>query len=116
MATFLDVGILENFSIVFAFLFVLVVMYGILSVTHMFKDNKALQGFVALLVAVIMLLMPKLNQVILLMVPWMTLIFIVMMMLFLAFKMFGATDHDFMSALKDNKGLFWTVFWVFIVI
>ncbi len=116
MATLLDAGLLEKFSIVFAFLFVLVVLYGILTATNLFKGNHAIQAFIALLASIFMLLMPKLNQVILLMVPWMTLIFIFMLFIFLAFKMFGATDHDFMSVLSANRGLFWTVFWVFTII
>lgn len=116
MATILDIGILEKFSVIFAFLFVLIVLYGILSVTHLFKDNHTIQGLLALLVSLFMLMMPKLNQVIMLMVPWMTLIFIFMLFMFLAFKMFGATDHDFMSALQANRGLFWLVFWVFVII
>lgn len=114
MATILDVGFLSQFSTAFAFLFVLILVYGILSFTHFLGGSKGLQAFLAFLIAIFVLLTPKIGQVFLLIVPWLTLLFILILFIFLGFKMFGVTDSDFRT-LAGDRSVVWTLLSIIVI-
>lgn len=109
MATILDVSLLTRFSAFFAFLFVFVMVYGILSFSKFFGGNKSLQVFLGFLIAIFVLITPKMGQVFLFVVPWLTFLFILIAFLFLAYKMFGITDADLHSVIKSERGLMWAI-------
>lgn len=116
MATILDVSLLSRFSAIFAFLFVLVFAYGILSFSKFFGGSKALQIFLAFLISVFVLLTPRIGQVFLLTVPWLTFFFIMIAFILLAYKMFGVTDMDFHTLIKNERGLVWTILSIVILL
>lgn len=116
MATFLDVSLLTRFSAIFAFLFVLVMVYGLLSFSKFFGGNKTLQVFLAILVGIFVLLTPRIGQVFLFTVPWLTFFFLLVAFLFIAFKMFGTTDADLHSVIKRERGLIWTIISIVVII
>ncbi|MBI1969997.1 hypothetical protein HYS48_04855 [Candidatus Woesearchaeota archaeon] len=111
MATILDAsfGLLGKFTLIFSFVLVVVVIYGILSFTKAFGDNKMVQGLLALLFGLFVLIMPGMSEVISLFIPWITLLLIILIFLLLFFKLFGATDKDFMAVLGEYKGIVWTI-------
>ncbi len=111
MATPLDVGLLQNFSIIFSFLFVLVIVYGIVSYTKLFGESKAIHGLVALLLAISLLFSPTVRGVINLMAPWFVLLFIFAVFMILAFKVFGTSNEDIMGVLK-SKEYNYIIWWV----
>src|SRR3989344_1741893 len=98
MATFLDSGILGQFTIIFSFLLVIGIVYGILSFTKLLGNNSLLHGLIAIIAGIFVLISPGISDVISIMVPWLTLFFIFVMFMIMAYKMFGASDHDVMSA------------------
>ena len=116
MATIFDVGLLSRFSAIFGFLFVFVLLYGILSFSHFLGGNKSLQVFLAFIISVIVLITPKMGQVFLITVPWLTFLCILLAFIFLAFKMFGVTDSDLHSVVMHDKAIFWTVLSVVVII
>ncbi len=103
MATFLDVGLIQNFSIIFPFLLVLVVVFGIASYTKLFGENKTIHGLIALILAISLMFSPTVRSAINLMAPWFVLLFIFMVFMILAFKVFGSSNEDVMSVLKNPE-------------
>ncbi|HLC46421.1 MAG TPA: hypothetical protein VJI75_01640 [Candidatus Nanoarchaeia archaeon] len=116
MATILDAGLLQNFSIFFSFVFVIAIVYGILTFTKVFGESKGLQVLIAFIVGLMVLLVPDVNRLITTMVPWFTTFFVFILFLLIAYKIFGATDADIMGALKENSTIVWVVGIVFVVI
>lgn len=111
MVTPLDAsfGLIGKFSLIISFVFVIVVMYGILAFTKAFGNNKGLQIFIAFLIGLFVLLMPGMSEVIRLWVPWLAILMIIIIFLLLFFKMFGATDEHFLSVVKNYPGVYWTI-------
>jgi len=114
MATFLDIGFLEKFSVIFPFLLALVVIYGILSYSKLFGDNKTVHILIALFVSMMLLLSDSVRQIINLMAPWFVLLFLFMVFLIIIFKVIGVTDSEILSTVKDPKYQF--VIWWFVAI
>ncbi len=88
-ATFLDIGILTNFQFVFSFVLVWCLVFAILGFTEIFKTAKHLQALISIMVALLTLLSPKLLQVISLIVPWFSILFIFVTLILLGIMMFG---------------------------
>lgn len=112
MATPLDVGLLQNFSIIFSFLLVLVIVYGIASYTKLLGESMAIHALIALLLAISLMFSPTVREVINLMAPWFVLLFIFTIFIILAFKVFGTSNEDIMGVLKNKEHsyiIWWTV-------
>lgn len=103
MATFLDITLLEKTSIIFPFLLTFVVVYGVLNFTKVFGDNKALQSFFALVVALFTFISPVVRIIINRMAPWFIILFIAILFVVLAFKTYGATDSDILGILRSPR-------------
>src|SRR3989338_4918674 len=88
MATLLDIGLASQFQMVFSFFFVVAVVLGIL-----------------------VLLIPDVSSLINIMAPWFVFLFIFLVFLLITYKIFGATEMDIASALKDRA-----VVWVILII
>lgn len=111
MATPLDVGLVNNFSIIFPFLLVLVVIYGVASFTKLFGDNKTMHALIALVLAISLMFSDTAREVINVMAPWFVLLFIFTVFMILAFKVFGTSNEDIMGVLK-NKEFNYIIWWV----
>ncbi len=111
MATLLDTGLVQNFSIIFPFLFVLVIVFGIASWTKLFGDNKTIHSLIALILAISLMFSPTVREAINIMAPWFVLLFIFTVFMILAFKVFGASNDDVMGVLKD-KNFNYIIWWV----
>lgn len=94
MATFLDIGLLQKFEIIFPFLFVFVVVWGLLSYLKFLGDNKFVHAIIALILAILALFSSFVSKVINGIAPWFVLIFIFIVLLFVALKTFGLSDTD----------------------
>jgi hypothetical protein len=111
MATILDVGVLQNFSIIFAMVLVIAIVYGLLQFTNAFHGSKGLHILIAFIVGLMLIMMPDVTKAISVMIPWFTLLFIFLVFLIMAYKIFGATDADIHGVLQDR-----TLIWVIIII
>ena len=91
MATFLDIGLAQHFSVIFPMLLVFVIIFALLEKSKMLGDNKGLHSLIAFSIAMMMLFVPGVTQVISIMAPWFVLIFLlviffVMIMLAIGMK------------------------------
>ena len=104
MATFLDVGILENFSIVFVFLLIFTVVYGLLEVIGMFgKDKKGLSALVALSVGILIIISKAAVVMINFITPWFIVLFLFIFFMIFAVRMFGVSETDTINIIKDSR-------------
>ncbi len=94
MATPLDIGVLKQFSGIFPFLLILVLTYGILSMTEWFKEKKGLAALIALIAAIMTLFSPIAIKTVNMMAPWFVILLIFMFLFILAFMMFGYGQKD----------------------
>jgi hypothetical protein len=108
MATFLDIGLLHKFDLIFPFLFVLLLMWGVLSQSKFLGENKVMHGLIALILGLLCLFSETLRAVINSMAPWFVLLFVFAVLLLLGFKTFGSSDVD----IKEDFGWVTKVFFV----
>ncbi len=116
MATILDVTILENFKVIIGMVFVIAVVFGILETIKIFGENRGLNILVAVLIGLLVLVFPDVISIIAIAVPWFTMLFLLILVMLIAYKMLGATDADISSALTADRTIVWVVAIVCIVI
>jgi hypothetical protein len=116
MVTVLESGLLEHFTIIFSLIFVIAIVYGIFQMGKVFGDNKGLHALIALIVGLLVIMVPDITSIISIMIPWFTLLFIFILFLLVAYKIFGATDSDILSVLKVDNVVIWVIIIVAIVI
>lgn len=111
MATLFDLGLLEYFSSIFLFLFVLVVIYGILEVVKIVGENKGLNALIALCIAVFATFATKPRMIIQGIIPWFALLFIFGMFVMVAMRfIFGeSADAMFKQMLGGDTGAGWWI-------
>jgi hypothetical protein len=109
MATPLDLGLLDRFGAIFPFLFVLVIVYAILSKIQVFGDRKGLDALIAFLVAVLVLFSDTVKKSIVMMAPWFVLFFFLLIFLAIGYMMLGAKEGDFTAAMQNYPSI---VYWV----
>lgn len=114
MATFLEIGILENVSVIFAVILVFAVVYGGLQLTNILGTNKAIHALIAVIVGLLVLLAPNISKLINFIAPWFAFVFILFIFLMLGFNMFGGTKG--FGVFGDTKTINWILFAVAIFI
>jgi len=103
MATFMDIGILSEFSIFFVFLFVFTIIFSILEYANPFgKDKKGLHGLIAISVSILLVISKAAVLVIQTMTPWFMILFLFIVLLLMAVRIFGVSESDTMSIIKDT--------------
>ena len=94
MATFLDVTGLQYFSNFFVFIFVWLAIYAILGYTKILGENKGIQIILGLVVALLVILSPIATGAIAFISPWFALVFVFLIFIMMALKVFGASTAD----------------------
>ena len=94
MATFLDIAALKQFSGIFPFLLVLVLVYAVLSQTSFFKEKQGMAALIAVICAIMTLFSSIAMKTINLMAPWFVLFVVFAILFILVFMMFGYTQKD----------------------
>lgn len=83
MATLFDGGLLASFASIFTFLFVYVLVYGLLSKIKLFGENtNGLSAIIALASAVFTMFSPMVVQMISYMIPWLIVMLVVGLMMY----------------------------------
>jgi len=108
MATFLDVTILENFSVIFVFLFVFLVIYAILLYTKALGQNQFINILLGLVVAFFVILSPLATLVIKQIAPVFAVLLVFVAIFSIASSMFG-------MSLETLPALKWIVVVVVVV-
>lgn len=111
MATILDITALEHFSLLFSFLFVLVVVFAILAYSKFLGENKTIHGLIALFMAILTLFSDAAVKTINLMAPWFVVLFVFILFMLMALKIFGTTDSQIMGVLA-NPEYRYIVMWI----
>lgn len=100
MATFLDIAGLAQFSSIFVFIFVWLVVYAILTYSKMLGDNKAIHVIIGLVIALLVLFSPIATGTIEYIAPWFALVFVFVIFASIALKSFGATGIESLGSLR----------------
>ena len=117
MATFLDLTVLEKLSIIFPFLLVFAVIYGILRYAKTFGEEKeGLHAIIALAIASMVIFSPGAVALIEEMIPWFVVMFLVILMIIMSFMFFGTKEAEFMSALKNSSIVTWVIVFSVIIV
>jgi hypothetical protein len=104
MATFLDVTLLSNVSVIFGFLLVWTLVYGVLSFSKAFELQQHIRALVALLAAFLTLFIPAILEVIMIIVPWFTLMLIFIVFVVVALMALGVSKDNIAKAMRSSSG------------
>jgi len=103
MATPLDITALQQFSGVFPFLLVLVLVYALLSMSDMFKQRQGLAALIAVIAAIMTLFSRIAIKTINLMAPWFVLFVIFGVLLILAYMAFGISKEKIIETITGEE-------------
>ena len=112
----LDVGFLSYFSPIFIFVLVFTMAYGVFQFTKMFGDNKVLHALISFFIAVVFLFSTAATTVIMVIAPWFTVLFIFIIFILMAYKMFGATDSQIKEVVSKASAVQYTILALGIII
>jgi len=101
MATPLDVGILQNFDVVFPMVFTFVMVYGVLTKVKLF-ENQALNAFIAVCLAFMTVVSDIAIKTINRSAPWMVLLMFLIIFMMLAFMTFGVKEDTITGVVKSG--------------
>ncbi|MDO8643044.1 MAG: hypothetical protein Q7R76_05715 [Candidatus Woesearchaeota archaeon] len=116
MVTLLDAGLLSTLAPILSLLFVMAVVFGVLSMTKLFGDNKGIHILIAVILGLLVLLVPNVNNLIMTMMPWYTFLFIFIVFMLLIYKIFGATDADIVGVLRGDRTIGWLIVIICLII
>jgi hypothetical protein len=116
METFLDIGVLNYFSIIFPALLVFVIVYTILEKTKILGENKAMHAIAAIVAAFLVMLSKDIIAVINFGAPWFILVFVFLTLLLLIYRFMGASEADLTNVIKTDKPIQWTIFAIGVII
>ena len=116
MATFLEVGLLQYFSIIFPAILVFVIVYAILNKTKILGENIGIQAFVAIALAFLVLLSEDVISLINFISPWFVVFFIFLILILIVFKIMGASDENISNVITKDKTIQWTLVVICLII
>ncbi|MEE9525130.1 MAG: hypothetical protein V3V78_00805 [Candidatus Woesearchaeota archaeon] len=116
METFLDIGILNYFSVIFPALLVFVIVYALLEKTKILGENKSLHAIAAIVSAFLVMLSRDIVAIINFGAPWFILVFVFLILLLLIYRMMGATDADLTNMIRTDTMVQWAVFIIGLII
>ena len=116
MATILDISIFQQVNVLFAVVFIWIIVFAVLSYTKILgEDQKYLNSLLALVIAALTLFTPELLIVLQIIIPWFIFAIILVVLVLAIFKTVGFGD-DFIQGVitgKDWSGVIGT--WVIII-
>ena len=115
MVTFLDTSVLKAFDVVYAFLFVWALMFAILHKVKFVSTSSGVNAVIATAAAFIVILSRNIVEMINFMIPWFTIVIIMVVLLLLIFQIFGFKEADMAKAVKD-RAIYWSLIGISIVI
>ena len=100
MATFLDVTALENFSVIFVFLFVWLVVYAILLYTKVLGQNQLINIMIGLVTAFFTVISPIAVLVVKQIAPVFAVVLVLVVIISVTSGMFGNANIESLPGLK----------------
>jgi 4-amino-4-deoxy-L-arabinose transferase-like glycosyltransferase len=106
MATFVDISILQNFSSVFTFILVFVIIYSMLEVTNALgPDKKSMNAIIAMIVAFLVSLSTGVVNVIQSFTPWFTMLIVIIFFILFAVRIFGVSSETITAAFTKKSAI-----------
>ncbi len=103
MATPLDFGLLQKFGVIWPFLFILVLIYAILSRIEAFKEKP----WVVIMISAALAFMTMFSRVavrtINMMAPWFVLVFIFFIFILIAYQAFGIKEQTILETITGKE-------------
>lgn len=104
MATILDIGILEQFSDIFAWIFLFVILYGVLEVANLFK-NKGLHALLAISATIVIGITSGTANVVTDLLPWFVVTGFFVVFLVILAQFVGINIHQ--TFFGGSSGIWW---------
>ncbi|MBU1204024.1 MAG: hypothetical protein KKG60_03080 [Nanoarchaeota archaeon] len=114
MASMLDVGLLQFFSPVFLFIFVFAIAYAVLDKFDVFKTGWV-KTVISLCMGVLFLFSKDAILFVNFITPWF-IVFVVIVMFFIALFLFMGVKKDVMVATVQNQNVYWPVLIILFVL
>jgi cytosine/uracil/thiamine/allantoin permease len=103
MATPLDIGLLQKFDVIFPFIFVLVIVYAVLTRTDWFKEKQGIALILAFVIGVMTLFSRIAVETINRMAPWFVLLVIFGILLLLVYQAMGIKEAKILEVLTSKE-------------
>jgi len=103
MATPLDVGLLQKFDVIFPFIFVLVIVYAVLTRTEWMKDKQAIAFLLAFVLAVMTLFSSIAVKTINRMAPWVVLLIVFGVLIVVAYQALGIKEGTILDVMTKSE-------------
>lgn len=117
MATFLDVGLLEHFGVIFVILLIFLIVFGLLEYIKAFgAEKKGLHAIIALVVALLFLVSKIATNMVKMMVPWFMVIAIFLFFTMFLIRMFAVKEKHMLELIKDPNVYPWVIILVALVL
>ncbi len=100
MATFLDISGLQQFSTFFVFIFVWLAVYAILVYSKVLGNNKIIHVIIGLVIGLLVLFSPIATGTVEYIAPWFAVVFIFVIFVTMALKLFGASGMESLGSLR----------------
>ncbi|MBR9690062.1 hypothetical protein GOV08_00065 [Candidatus Woesearchaeota archaeon] len=114
MATFLDISGLNFFSSVFTYILVFVVVYALLTWGKVLGSNKGIHALMSAAIAILFMFSKDAIEVINFVVPWFTMMFIVILLMLMAYSLFNPGGDIFGLLVGSGKHRV-VIYWVIIL-
>jgi len=106
MATFLDVSIIKNFSAIFTFILVFVVIYGLLQMVKLMGEGRnGAHALIAVVIAFLVSISSGISIFIQTFTPWFTVVIIIIFFILFAVKVFGVTDAKIAETFQNRSAI-----------
>lgn len=116
MATFLEVGLLNYFSVIFPALLIFVVVFAIFEKFKLIGESKTIHAVVAIALAFMVMLSQNIVTIINFIAPWFVLVFIFVILLLMVYKIMGASDEVLTNFIQTDNAVKWFIFAIGIII
>jgi hypothetical protein len=115
MATVLDVGLLQKFDLIFPFLLVVVIVWGVLGYTKFLGDNKLAHGLVGVILGVMVLMSESIREIINSVAPWFVLLFLFIFFMMFLGKAGGLADTEMIETFSWLKITFVIISFIILI-
>lgn len=112
----LNISFLQYFSPIFIFVLVFVMVYGILQFTKFLGENKVIHALIGFFIAAVFLFSTEAITVVQTIAPWFTVLFIFIIFILMAYKLFGATDDQLKTLVSKSSAVQYTIIALSIII
>ena len=116
MATVFDFGLLEGLTPIFVGIFVFIILYAIFQKFQIFGEKAPAGALIAAVIALLFMVTGNLRQLVTFFVPWVAVLFVLMIILLIAIMILGFTQKNITDYLTDNPGVTTAVVVVIIIL